>query len=362
LESTDLRFEQPVISEVTTSSESLLPNSDITVSAKISMADSVFMFYRNARLEQFIELKMYDNGANGDVSAGDGIYSTELNAGTGQLQYYIYAENEKLGRFSPERAAHEYYNLGVAGELVINEFLASNDSTNADESGEYDDWLELYNNSEQEIFLNGYFLSDDEDNLQRWELPDTSIPAGEYLIVWADGDSDQGSLHTNFRLSADGEEIFLTDSEGEIIDHINFGSQIADISNGRFPNGSGPFVPMFPTAGTENENTISEFQEEEIIPEGYYLSQNYPNPFNPVTTIEYSIPQYQGLGLSGFSKDVKLVVYDVLGRQVAILVNEKIFPGNYIVEFNASSLPSGVYFYVLITNEFILTKKMMLLK
>ena len=91
----------------------------------------------------------------------------------------------------------------------------------------------------------------------------------------------------------------------------------------------------------------------EIIPENYELFQNYPNPFNPSTSIEYQIPQ------DGF---VSLIVYDILGREVITLVNEMKRPGNYTVTFDASDLASGIYIYRLQTNDFVSSKKMLLLK
>jgi hypothetical protein len=90
-----------------------------------------------------------------------------------------------------------------------------------------------------------------------------------------------------------------------------------------------------------------------IMPKTYSLSQNYPNPFNPVTKINFAIPK------SGF---VTLRIYDILGRQLVSLVNETKNPGNYSVDFNASSLNSGVYFYRLEVNGFTDTKKMLLIK
>jgi len=85
----------------------------------------------------------------------------------------------------------------------------------------------------------------------------------------------------------------------------------------------------------------------------YELLQNFPNPFNPSTVISYSIPQ------SGF---VQLKVYDLLGREVVSLVNEEQAMGNYEVEFNASGLTSGIYFYKLECNGFSKTKKLILMK
>ncbi len=89
------------------------------------------------------------------------------------------------------------------------------------------------------------------------------------------------------------------------------------------------------------------------VPTHYSLSQNYPNPFNPSTTISYSIPE---------SGQVQLNVYDVLGREVAVVVNKEQAVGSYEVEFDASELNSGVYFYQLRTSSFFETKKMLLLR
>lgn len=91
----------------------------------------------------------------------------------------------------------------------------------------------------------------------------------------------------------------------------------------------------------------------EIIPENFNLSQNYPNPFNPSTTIKYAIPT---------SEVATLKVYDMLGSEVATLVNEEKPTGSYEVEFNASNLTSGIYFYKLQSGSFVETKKMLLLK
>ncbi len=107
-------------------------------------------------------------------------------------------------------------------------------------------------------------------------------------------------------------------------------------------------------------NSIGIKQTGTTVPEKYNLNQNYPNPFNPVTQIKFDIPK-QGL--------IKLIVYDILGREIATLVNEVKSAGSYIVDFNASALPSGVYFYRLEvadptgrTGDFIAVKKMVLIK
>lgn len=89
------------------------------------------------------------------------------------------------------------------------------------------------------------------------------------------------------------------------------------------------------------------------IPSVFSLSQNYPNPFNPTTKVKFEIIN---------SEEVKLVVYDILGKEVQTLVNERLQPGTYETSFDGSKLTSGVYFYKLITNEFSETKKMLMIK
>ncbi len=94
-------------------------------------------------------------------------------------------------------------------------------------------------------------------------------------------------------------------------------------------------------------------EKEDQIPTKYSLSQNYPNPFNPSTTIHFSVPS---------SEFVTLKVFDVLGSEVAILINEEKSAGNYEVDFRASQFTSGVYFYTINAGSFIETKKMILMK
>jgi hypothetical protein len=89
------------------------------------------------------------------------------------------------------------------------------------------------------------------------------------------------------------------------------------------------------------------------LPLKYNLSQNYPNPFNPVTQINYSVVN------TGF---VKITVYDMLGREISVLVNEFKAPGNYSINFDASSFSSGMYIYKMETDNFTASKKMVLIR
>jgi hypothetical protein len=106
------------------------------------------------------------------------------------------------------------------------------------------------------------------------------------------------------------------------------------------------------------------------LPTEFALSQNYPNPFNPVTKINYEIPITPQSPLEGGIRGAKagggvhtkLIVYDILGREVIKLVDELKKPGRYTIEFNGTNLSSGVYFYRIEAEDYVMAKKMVLVK
>jgi len=102
-----------------------------------------------------------------------------------------------------------------------------------------------------------------------------------------------------------------------------------------------------------NNNTGVESSKSDIIPKAFKLHQNFPNPFNSETVIEYEIP---------FNSFVTLKIYDILGQEIVSLVAKKQVAGKYQVKWNASSLPSGLYFYKLYAGRFKETKSMLLIR
>jgi len=127
--------------------------------------------------------------------------------------------------------------MGIAfpinAQIVINEVLASNTSTNLDDkSKNFCDWIELYNNSDREISLGNWFLSDDIEKPNKWAIPFyVSIAPNGYKLFWADGINS--SNHLNFKLDIDGETIYLFNGNLELIDSIKYPQQSPDISYGR---------------------------------------------------------------------------------------------------------------------------------
>lgn len=237
-------------------------------------------------------------------------------------------------------------------ELVINEFMADNDSVFADPAGEFDDWIELHNNGSVSVLLTGMYLTDKPDNLIKWqfEQPNLQIDPGEYLIVWCDEQQSQQGVHTNFKLSAGGEYVALVDTNGvTVIDSLSFGPQILNVSFGRYPNGSGSWQEMPPTPGAANLSQTGVRDEAVYTLISFSV---YPNPFNPKATIRFEISK---------QAHVRLQVFNSLGQKVADLVDERLSPGAYQRAFDASRLASGVYFCRLHTGEHYVTKKLLLM-
>ncbi|WP_166426964.1 CotH kinase family protein, partial [Flavobacterium psychrotolerans] len=152
-----------------------------------------------------------------------------------------------------------FSNAGVAQNIVLNEVLASNTSSIKDEDDSYQDWIELHNKGSVSVNLLGYGLSDDALLLFKWTFPNVSVAPGQYLLIWASDKnrSVAGSpLHTNFKISASGETILLTNASGNTIDTIPPANLQPDVSYGRLPNGTGPFVFFgTPTPNAANSST-----------------------------------------------------------------------------------------------------------
>lgn len=138
-------------------------------------------------------------------------------------------------------------------DIVINELLPVNTSIMPDQNGEYDDWIELFNLSASEKDISGYFLSDNEDHFSKWQFPSgTTIPGKGYLIIWADGDSAQVGLHSNFKLSSLGEEVLLSAPDGNLEDKVIYPGQTLELSFSRNPDGTGSFIWQTPTFNSSN--------------------------------------------------------------------------------------------------------------
>ena len=142
----------------------------------------------------------------------------------------------------------------LSAQVIINEVCSDNESIILDEFGESSDWIELYNGGSEIINLSGWYLSDNDEDLTKWQFPDVSIEPNGYLLLFA---SDNGSasqdLNTNFKLSANGESIHLSDANQMLVQKLSFPAIAEDFSYGLIDNEYVFFAT--PTPNSENTNT-----------------------------------------------------------------------------------------------------------
>ncbi|MFA4851161.1 MAG: CotH kinase family protein [Bacteroidales bacterium] len=330
---TEFQQVPPTISNIQPSDTFPLINSNIYITANVTNATSVFLGLRYSVMERFYRLIMYDDGLHGDGAAGDGTYGISVPVTSPEIHYYIYAENNEAGIFSPERAEHEYYTIDAdyatinAGGIVINEIMAVNNTTVQNNNGQYSDWVEIYNNTADSVSLDYLNLSDDVTNPTRWQFPaDVIIPPYGFLIVWADNDTSSSELHCDFKFSGSGEHAVISYSNGYVVDSISFPAQSTDITWGRYPNGTGPFVFMPPTFNATNSlSSVEELLDEN----GIIYIYIYPNPTNGTVSLYSTVSGLQ------------LKIFDVLGN---IIFQKTLNSKHETLNFN---LPGGMYFYQL---------------
>ncbi len=332
----------PTISNLATLPISTTAGDDIWITAEVIDAGlNVFLAYRFSDSESFRIVSMYDDGGHSDGGAGDNIYGAEILDIANIVQYYIYAENDSAGRFSPERAAYEFHEINSPigyQDLVINELMAKNEFTHADANDQFDDWIELFNTSNYKISTSGLYLSDDASNPTKWELPDAIIEPGSYMIVWADEDTTQAGYHANFKLDSEGDSLWLSYSAGALIDSISFGEQYSVVSHGRFPNGTGEFRELYPTFF--GKNTIS---NEPIVSEEIFL---FPNPAKDIVNIKLNTDESTEIRI--YSMDGRLVV-------APFMINSK-----GMVVLDISQFAGGVYHVHATFSDEEITKKLII--
>ena len=197
-------------------------------------------------------------------------------------------------------------------DIVINEFSASSDSLSGlpDPAGEYEDWIEIFNNTDTEIDLSNAYLTDKIDNIKKWNFPlGTTLPANDYLIIWADEDGAQSGLHANFKLSRSGEFIQLTDYD-MVLDSVTYSEQVVNLPAARVPNGTGNFVIQSATFGFNNEEIMTATRsvlatDFQVFPNpaGDYFSVKLPSSPMPGTRLTL----YNGIGQPMLSQQLSQV-------------------------------------------------------
>ena len=167
--------------------------------------------------------------------------------------------------------------------------------------------------------------------------PDTLVKGGVVTLTWTDSNATSASINPGVG------SVYIRGGEMSVMveSSVTF---VLKLTNGTgSSNYKVPIMVLSPLAGMASNP----------VPLGYSLHQNYPNPFNPSTTITYEVPS---------ATHVTITVYDMLGRKVSVLVNDRRETGAYQIRFDGSNLASGVYFYQLQAGDYVATKKLVLMK
>jgi len=225
--------------------------------------------------------------------------------------------------------------------VVINEFLTSNSAVLPDETGEYSDWIEIYNASGENVDLSGYGLSD-ESKSAKWQFPGITLKPGEYIVVFASDKnvSDKNAVyqHTNFKLSSSGGGVYLFGPDDKIADKVEYDAQTENISLGRSSDSSQFAAYDKPTPGFPNtEEGYASFVNSRIR-EGSQLIITEINPLNTTTFVDNSGSASDYIELyNGSAEAINLSGYGLSDDAVKVMKwkfpEVTIGPGEYLVVF-----------------------------
>ena len=238
-----------------------------------------------------MKVRVFENGTVlyetilSDLGGGHYQHEHSSTASYSEYQFISSRDGEELETpCEPKRLWNDVAN----GPIIINELMASNSSVIADGTGAYEDWFELYNAGIFAIYLGDKYITDDILMRDKWQLPEMMLGPGQFLLVWADDDPSQGPLHTDFKLSASGEELAIYAPENGALrrwDEVVFPALATDVSWGRLTDAGEPWV-LFTQSTPEASNgtgTVGLEDQEGIEQIGFY-----PNP--AVDLIRFSEP------------------------------------------------------------------------
>jgi hypothetical protein len=316
----------PIISNVSSSPEVVRQNAPVWITAKVAGASAVQLNYRYSHKAIFSSIDMFDDGNHNDGIAGDSIFGVQILADGKTFQYYLWAENDSTGSFSPERAQYEFYSLqplANPGDVVINEVKTSNSIPYATFSS--GGWIELFNNTTEPIALKNAYLSNDSSNLYLWRLPDTLIASKSYLMIGMDNTFSTADMNTGFSLANQNGSLFLTYGNGDPVDALSYALMPSSLSLGRYPNGKGLFSTMSPTCAGYNSIPSSERATFSV----------FPNPTQGPLYFE----------LDDLKTDLTLEIYNTLSQKVysqTYSINEPTTV--FCNSVNTDGLTAGVYY------------------
>ncbi|MBK8848444.1 MAG: T9SS type A sorting domain-containing protein [Bacteroidetes bacterium] len=292
----------------------------------------------------FVPAPMYDDGQHGDENAGDGIYGLVLPPQnvTDTIYYYIESTDVLMATGREPRSGYNKIIVTNLPALYLNEWCAENTNVVQDNTGDYDDYFEIFNNGSLQ-HTHTIYASDDFSNLNKWNLGDTLIESNKFLLCWADDEKKEGVNHASFKLNAAGEQIILSEFNGKtynLLDSVSFGNMPANQSLGYYPDGTLPVVVQ-----PINTPGYSNLSAQAIKNNAMLKVVIFPNP----TQGQLSI-------LTNTSKPATCIIQNSLGQN---LINTQF---NNSLSINLSNYENGIYFVRIIIESSTYKQKLLLMK
>ncbi len=326
----------------------------------------------SAWLNYTLNPALFRNGENvvaveihqGTVTSSDISFDLQLVARSNQsgTQDTVYANNLEIELLDDTKlTAVLIADTTVVEQVFINELMASNDRDLTDEMGEYEDWIELYNAGSDTVDLAGLFLADTLPAINPWEFPashpeTTTLLPDSFLVVFADKQPEQGLLHTNFRLSKNGEEVVLLQRIGEdtlVVDHVIFGSQYKNVTFGRYPDGDPAFAFMtVTTPGISNYLETLNSKDEISVrmtgdPEDVTV---YPVPTSGPLHVKFNE------ALSGEDLRVEISIYSMTGKMASVTQHRS----SGLIRLSLANQPEGLYLITIRAGDHVFVKRVVL--
>lgn len=276
---------------------------------------------------------LHDDGLAPDMAAGDGLYSGDLPFPpfeTDQIYYrFRYQETgSSITQLWP--CGSRVFFINASSDQLINEMMSDNSSCITDEAGYFSDWIELYNNQTSSFSIDGYYLSNKRNYLNKWPMPNVSIPSHGFKLLWANSDEELSRNNVNFKLSAAGDTLLLhkkVDDTYQLLDQVIVPALDVNESYGLQTDGVNPWMVFAANLTTPNEsNNTSGLDMLAGVEDGWMV---YPNPFKDQLTV-----------LLTKEMDAQISLYDITGRLInSIQVNKQ-----QQISIQTTSLKQGVYF------------------
>ncbi|MFK7905712.1 MAG: CotH kinase family protein [Chitinophagales bacterium] len=276
-------------------------------------------------------LEMKDNGSGGDKHKDDDIFAATLmpEPSSRSVEYYIEAVDATglITRYPKEGTIPVQMRVGP--KLFINEWMPINDSIIMDAQGEYDSWIEIYNGEEEPIWLGDYFLTNDFRNTRKWGLPSKTLMPKEFMILWVDGEAEQGKDHVPFTFDFSKKQIGIfgpASLDYALIDTVSFKEVLPDVVYGLPRDGQG-IGQVLNTSTPGYPNILSNVSDYAGLINSAKIDTIYPNPFTDIATFAFSIEK---------PLFVRATIYNIKGKKIVDLTKRQYSTGTHKIAWSIS--------------------------